>query len=797
MNIKLKAVLLVTLTIFISLGILFLRETKLGKGRFHSHVDPVIVQLAPSPIIINKDAQKDDALYKLLLNKESRKITLSNVNFDIESIFIFTPASLKNLSVCFSFNKETNRVEFKGHSNNSKHLKVSGHYTLTSKNNIKYYLNIREEHKTWIIDSVYSPAYKDNKSEHQELVTGNFSVDVPDLFKAFYNVDQSSESPVTLQGSFIRQENFLDVKNIYLKAKDLEANISATIKGKKISLDVAVNEIDLNEVSAYLSKMSITKVLYSVLQKISIFDVRGELNCSRAKLNGIELRSFFMTFLKNKKTKNSLEISKLKFSFPNNVVFNSSGKILHNKSNISMKGAFNVSDLNANILAQTLGVKSYSGTNLVSVSSNFELTPTNLSFKTLKLKEGLTKFIGDVSFSKNTNSKILLGNVAISDYDSSIRSFIQSVLYENALLSKTGRLDYEAFLERGRAQRSLKDITLTFHNIKTTGGIVKKISTRYLETPESIELKNFQSEDPDFNVEGNISFQSKEATPYLDIKFEGSKVNMAVFNDLIFNPFIYQFSENRDDIVSVPRFSITKGSVSLNIKDPDKRTYLSAINCKAQLDKHTLTLGNNCLINLFDSDVDLQGTINLGNSLGYNINFSHKDANASKLVKWLTGRNRQITGVGKIDMKGYVTASGFDTDKKMMHVLKGVIELKSDQVSLTNIDVKSLIFKYGKIKNIISSIKNSKTEFHNVTGKFDLEDGMLKSKDLVFITKDNIHGRARINYKLNDKDTKGILSLAYFDKLGKIDGFNINFYGDIRNLNTKLGAYADTLSKNN
>ena len=125
----------------------------------------------------------------------------------------------------------------------------------------------------------------------------------------------------------------------------------------------------------------------------------------------------------------------------------------------------------------------------------------------------------------------------------------------------------------------------------------------------------------------------------------------------------------------------------------------------------------------------------------------------------------------------------------MMRSLKGIFKFKSDRIGLTDVSMKALTFKYGKIKNAPKTGARKETEFHNVNGEFDLENGKLESKSLSFITKENIHGKTNFVYKFGDKDINGILSLAYFDRFGKIDGFNVTFYGDVRKLKTKLGTH--------
>ena len=124
----------------------------------------------------------------------------------------------------------------------------------------------------------------------------------------------------------------------------------------------------------------------------------------------------------------------------------------------------------------------------------------------------------------------------------------------------------------------------------------------------------------------------------------------------------------------------------------------------------------------------------------------------------------------------------------MMKTASGTVKFKSNFIGLTAVDLKSLVYKYGTIKNVATKRASRETEFYNLDGEFNLSNGKLESNDLSFITKDNIHGKTHFSYGLSDKNTNGVLSLAYFGVTGKIDGFNITFYGDIRKLKTKLGT---------
>jgi hypothetical protein len=125
----------------------------------------------------------------------------------------------------------------------------------------------------------------------------------------------------------------------------------------------------------------------------------------------------------------------------------------------------------------------------------------------------------------------------------------------------------------------------------------------------------------------------------------------------------------------------------------------------------------------------------------------------------------------------------------MVNALAGSFRIKSESVRATYISLKSFAFKYGTIKNMAQKESKQETEFHNINGEFALASGKLQSNKLSFITRENIHGETNFVYKLSDKNMNGILSLAYFDRVGKIDGFNVTFYGDIKKLKTKLGTH--------
>ena len=796
MNIKSKIIVLsACIAVICGLGFWVLQIDKLKQKRFVTKEKPVSIQLIPLPMIVDGAAHKDSRLYELLVDKKAAQVTLANVDLDIESIFMMTPSGLKNLSICFTFNKETNRVEFHGQSNNLKHLKISGHYELTSKNNIRYYINIHDKYKIWAIDATYAPAYRDNELEHEEVVTGKFSLEAPDLLKAAYDFDNHSilpEWPLALQASFVKKENFLNIKNLYLKANKLEASINAKVKDKNLILDVALNDVNLDKIFSYISEAEMDRALSVVFKKISLLNVKGNLNCSRATFNGVKLQSVSVAFSQKEKTKNNLEISKLKFSFPDDSIFNSSGKMSRVGVNFVIGGSFNVSDVNANILAKILGIKNYTDKSLVSLSSKFKLAPRYVKLKGFKVKENATVVTGDLSFSKYISSKMLTGDIEISNYSTELPSFVQFILHRNLLLSNTRNLNYEISLEQNKKEKFLKDIALKFLDLKTTAGVVKKISTRYIETPNSIELEHFKAEDPKFNVTGSIGFRTTKIAPDLSMKFEGDRVNMVIFNDIILKPLMYQTNHNNKigGLFAMPRFNLATGNVSIHLKNPDKNAYLSKVDCKARLGKQTFVL-NNCIINLFDGQANLNGKFGLGKNLEYDIRFSHKNVNMNKFVSWLLDENKKITGKGNADIKGNFSASGFSTSDEMINGLNGSLEFQSDQISLTDINVKSLAFKYGKIKNIAKAGQRGKTIFNNVRGVFDLVNGKIKSRDLSFITKDNIHGKTNLSYKLADKNMDGILSLAYFDRVGKIDGFNITFYGNVKNLNTKLGTYTD------
>jgi hypothetical protein len=600
MNHKFKIATLIACIVF-ALGFWFLWTDKSAIEYVVPTESSVTIQLIPSPMIIN-GSKKDSRLYELLVNKEDAKVTLPNVDIDIEPIFMATPVALKNLSVIFNYNKQTNRVEFQGQSNGHKYMKIFGHYEFTSKNNIRYYISIRDKSKTWVIDSTYAPPYHDNDTEHGEVIVGNFLLETSDLLRATYDFDISSNRfipkwPLVIKGNFVKEENSLNIKDFYLKASEVEASMTAKVEGKKLMLDAAINEINLDKILPYLPVGEVDRLLSVVFKNIAEMNITGTLNCNKVTFNGTDLKSFLIAFSQKEKAKKNLKIEKLSFVFPDSSEFQSSGKISRIGENLGIDGSFSIANTKSNILAKALGLGNYSGSSLVSLSSKFELTPSMLKLKNLKVKEEAAVVTGGLSFSKYVSTKMLTGNVEVSNYSTNPASFIQYVLYKNALSSGGQGVNYELALKQNRKEKFLKDITLKFVDLKTTAGIVEKISVRYIQTPSSIELEQFKAEDPKFNVQGGIKFSSKEGIPKLDVNFEGDKVDMSIFNDVIFKPFMYQRSVNYKDHVafSVPRFDSATGDIRINLKNPDNKAYVSEVNCIAKLDKQTLML-NDCFV---------------------------------------------------------------------------------------------------------------------------------------------------------------------------------------------------------
>ncbi len=734
--------------------------------------DAVTMQFIPLPMIIN-EAEKDNRLYELLVKKEEARLTLPNVNLDIEPIFI-SGIALKNLSIDFSYKPETNRVEFQGQSRNAGHIKLSGYYELTSKNNIRYYLNIEDQHKTLIIDSAYRPAYLDNESEHAEIVSGNFELASHDIAKALYGIDSGLK--IALKGNFVKKDNFLDIKDLYLKANDLEASVKATLKDKDLSAEIAINEINLDKIVTSLPDGYADRILAKMMQKISDLTINGSINCDKVIVNNTDLRAVLAVLSKKEKTTKDLKLSELKFSLPDNTIFNSHLTI---SPSLALNGAFDLSNVQASALASILALGDYSGSNLVSVSSRFEGSLNAMKLKDLKISEEPAIATGDLYFFKYASSKMLLGNMAINNYSTEHPSLIQSVLHKNALLSK----NYEASLETNKKERFLKDITVKFSDLKTTTATVKSLSARYIETPNSIEFEHLKADDPKFNLEAIVKVTAGKSGPNVSMKFEGDRVDMDIFNDIILKPIMYQ----DPNIFSFPRFNLATGDITINLKNPDKKAYVSEVNCIAQLNEQALIL-NNCFVTLFDGQADLNGKIRLGATPGYDISFSNNNIKMNKLTSYLLGDKKKITGRGEANISGTISASGFNTLDEMMKTASGTVKFKSNFIGLTAIDLKSLVYKYGTIKNVATKRASRETEFYNLDGEFDLSNGKLESKNLSFVTKDNIHGKTHLSYGLSDKNTNGVLSLAYFGSTGKIDGFNITFYGDIRKLKTKLGT---------
>lgn len=755
----------------------WLQGDKQAENRFVPREREVTMQLVPLPMIVD-GTQKDSRLSKLLANKEEAKVILTNLSLDLEPIFM-TSVALKNLSIEFAYDKKRDRIEFQGQSNQYKHLKVSGYYELTTKSTIRYYIVIKEQHKEWVIDSTYAPAYLDNESEHEESVTGTFEFKALDLLKAVFDSNSVPSSyPASIKGSFVKKDNFLDIKDLDLKSNELEANVRANIKGKNLSMDAAINKINLDNFSLPVGFMD--RALSLLAKKAAILNINGTFNCDSVTVNGTDLKSLFVSLTQKD---NSLQISELKFSLPDSSILNASGKVLKIRSGLGIDGSFNLSAVKATALAQALGLGDHSSSSPVSLSSRFELTPTNLKLKELNIKEGATSAVGDLSLSNYAASKNLTGNIEIKHYSTESASFIGSILNKNSLLSKAHSLDYEAALEQNKKQLFLKDISVKFIDLKTSAGTVKKLSTRYIETPNSIELEHFTAEDPRFNLHGKLKFSSKEATPHLDLHFEGDKVDMAIFNDVVLKSLMYQGSS-----IILPRFNTTTGDIRINLKSPDKKAYVSEVNCTAQLANQILML-NDCSAKLFNGKTDLTGKFELGKILGYNVGFSNKNVNMNRLVNYLLNENKKITGIGEASVDGNLSSSGFNTWDEMMKSLTGNFKFKADHIGLTAVSLKSLIFKYGTIKNIEKSHDKKETQFYNLDGEFGLVNGKLESKQLSFVTKENIHGKTNFIYKLKSNDLDGILSLAYFDKVGKVDGFNVTFSGDIRKLQTKLGTH--------
>jgi len=796
MKSKLKiATLMMTLVIIgASLGLWALKANKLKKMEFAPKESPVTIQLIPLPIVVSSNDQKDKRLYELLVEKTSTQVSFANASFDIEPLFMATPLDLKSLSINFAYNDKTRQVDFQGQSNRLPHLKISGHYEFTPKNGIRYFIKIHDKYKTWLIDSTYAPAYQDNELQHNETVTGHFSLESSDFLQTIYNFGGAPflhKYPFLAHGNFVKKDNFFKMENLHIKINELEANVQAQFKDKNLSLDATLNRVNLDKILEYIPKGGIDRAISLLAKNFAKASISGTVHCDEVIMNQVPLKSFLLLFSQKEKSKDTLEISELKFYFPDKTAFNASAKVRHTNSALETNGTFSVSDVGGYDLGQLLGIGTYYGGGALSLSSNFELTSTNAKLKNIKLEEEGATLTGDLSLSRHPSSRTLVGNVEVSNYRTEALSFIQYLLHKNSLLSKIQALDYENALKQSHKENFLKDITLKFVNLKTSDSTVKKISTRYIEAPDYIELEYFKAEDPDFNLRGSILLHTKNSVPNLKMKFEGDKVNMTTFNDVVLKPIMYQIdpSTKKTTIFSFPQFNSAIGEVSLNLKNPDAKARVSAVNCTAQLSNAKLVLNNDCLVNLFDGQANINGEINLGKILGYNISFSHKNANMNKFIGYFLGKNNKITGKGTADLEGTLSANNFSTITSMTNALNGVIELKSEHIGLSDVDLQSLTSKYGKLTKAVGTRKRNRTEFHNVNGGFSLTNGKLESKNLSFITKENIHGKTNLCYKLLDKNINGILSLAYFDKIGKIDGFNITFYGDVRKLNTKLGTY--------
>lgn len=785
-----------------------------------------VIQFVPFPTIISdSEGHRDNSLYDILISKSSKDISISDAEIKFDTSMVKLPFDLTGLLMRFSYDPVNNRVNFEGKNFFENSLTISGYYEVTSKNAINYDINIEDNFNSMKIQASYNPNESDNLNEG--LIEGKFKFQSSNMFSfldpkqaLFANNFNSKKQSMIIEGDFEIKDNKLSSKKLRCHSDNLDATFNFDlIDENKLKMKVYIDYVDIDSIGAQINRANFSDFLtYEVIMDILNFDLDLEVKAKEVLYNKTKLNSFLLKVAcgNNKDAK----IDELSFKTSENTIFTTKGIVSKNQFRPLYKGEVNLQKITYNDFMNLFDLSrvnnfvnqgSDNNKTTISLDTKITLSPSLVVLENFQLYEGKTKLSSDfLKFSSyNINNSVLNGNVKIENLSDNV-PFI-NLLMQNNFLSDAKN---QQFLSIRRNHYNIVDGKVSFIGLNYGSKKIEDISFNYINHYHLLGIQNLVSSSKIFDLSGDFLINLIPQTPNLNATIRGDHVDIDLLNRIVMKHFFgYNLKSNDDDNnktsyanndFAVFRFNEFDGKIRVNVQDNNADS-LQFIDCRISLEKEKTEL-KTCSFGLFGGKFRLENAIvNLRDNVSYEGKFQWENVDLQKFTNFANKaifKSSGMKGTGRLNISGYQSSYGKNINDLIANAdskfnIKSAGLLKFDNFDITSLvrtygypiirDKKTLIDANHKVA-MYTNMHKGATLFKQFEADFVLDNGIVKSNNLRFITQDNIHGQTLFDYEILSDQMKGMMSIAYLKKSEKIDGFNISFNGKANNLKVSLGS---------
>jgi len=701
---------------------------------------PKISSLKISKAQIYSEVQEDlsiinhDELVNLIIMH-----SMIDINFDIKNLNIVNKdnqpiVTLKNFSLSKN-STNSNISSFKGESNLGK---ISGFFEKNMERT-NFDLTIDSSDYNFYISEVYQDAKLINGMGKYSItnLSNILSHLVPELnylFKKFTKNEiiniifdlLPTEKLLKLENIMIDSSLLLGNGSVYLSKKDdiasiIKLHFSKIDTTKLVASSNTPNQFnDLEHGLKYLfgNKSIITDIVIDqiILNKSEILnDIKLLLNLNQEK---IVVQDFSGTIK-----------SGGNFKFIGNISQNSVRSVFD--GNIIMQH----NDLNS--ILTTLGYPQATSIKPTpfSLSSDLKLTLIDIYLKNLLLKVENTEIIGDITarfigFMPHLVATLEFSSINLDKDDYPI---ISPIIYFAKDLSKN--MKEESYLNKFIQIRTISylgNFDISVNNLIIKDESFGRVNMLVNVAPNNIQISNLDIRKNNDYINVTAHLLATDVKPQLEIKINNGTVNVNFLTgDYLLglrNKLLNEFDLEKIDLkLDCALSTIAKDDLVLdNLKFSleNNNNLFKINNLEAQILSGKLVAEGNILLD--------PCTLNFV----YALNFIDLAKLSNILPKGL------LDNYGVISINGQLSTNG-DSEKQLLYELNGQSEFVVKNAKINNFSVDSLVekinnkdYKTEYLKSdLAKAMTEGKTELTNLHGTFQLQNGIITSKDLLFNTK--------------------------------------------------------------
>ncbi len=819
MNRRLIVISVIILAILGGSFYFFANSTKhsshIGKGK-----QGETIEFMPFPVIISNDTgKKDNILYEALINKSEKIITISNGSLDLSGVLSKQNLVYNNLFVNFKYNPQDEKVDFQGYTaNNGKEIQINGSYGFNTQKQIEFDINVKSDLFTSKINAIFSPS---SQNVDDGVYTGSFSVESNDFWNSvnifstaqnIFDIEFKKDYSANIVGDFEIKNKFLSVKDVKFSSDAIDFALSyeqasAEEETDNMTLDISkLNFADIVISNNGESLRKVRNVLAYMFGDQDIFGpVSGVITAPEIKFDdSTEINDFALTYSCD--VKNKVKIDNVSFRMGDDNVIKSTGVLASNNYRPSYQGTVKYeikSPIKLNKIAKIFdGYKDeISGV----IEADIILTPVMINLKNYKISGGKVASEGNVRFSyygnnfKSVYSDIKISNLGSAEKSEDLANVIDhfSSYYDqdkNETLARS-LMNFKKF-------HSIYDMNITLENSDIFGQSFDNAQARIVLRTNNFNIHDIKVNSNSSDLRGQFGVNVEGAKPYLTWKMQGDYLN----GEKILN-FLNIKSIEANESSETNVIASSGNGTNYNLPNKDiKAINLQGFDGYINFDFKKVAFQNTELgdfffdavikdelmkvrklnMTIYDGYLQSLGNVTF-NPLAFNMAYSYSGGNIAMIAEKLFDSKRFSGG---LNMTGNIYGKGYDTHELIKN-LGGSFSFKTNKLLVNKFNIKSLLATYGTNVSDDFNAKVSKgsTMFNSFVGKASFDNGYLKMKNAVFATK---HSDGKLSSEVNliNGDQNSMVSFAFIDKKGKVDGFNISFTGPLAEPKISLGAAA-------